>query len=305
MTTPVGNRISDVKFEEGFTGNGKVFVHVEKQADSSERLVIYESNNALTAFFSNLFRNRSDTFTLREWAHRKLGDLPETFDKQRLTKNIKQLASKPCVETAPEILNKLILERKLDADETSVSKSIRFLPLGKTAFAIEIEKALHKLSDINNLTHVITEVVCKHTDGEIYTFYFEGNFSKQNPPTLPENYVSFVEFYSPNINYFGELKILTDGQFSNAGQFKDIKNLLHKLSNSTSESGLRDHQITKNLASCLYSKMENQVPSADTDKELTLLAKLLLEQEKKHPPSAPDSSRFIRSLELTLEKLDT
>jgi hypothetical protein len=51
--------------------------------------------------------------------------------------------------------------------------------------------------------------------------------------------------------------------------------------------------------------MENQVPSADTDKELTLLAKLLLEQEKKHPPSAPDSSRFIRSLELTLEKLDT
>lgn len=145
MTTPIGNRISDVKFEEGFTGNGKVFVHVEKQADNSEKLVIYESNNALTAFFSNLFRNRSDTFTLREWAHRKLGDLPETFDKQRLTQNIKQLASKPCVETAPDILNKLISERKLDADETSVSKSIRFLPLGKAACAIEIEASLRAL----------------------------------------------------------------------------------------------------------------------------------------------------------------
>jgi len=305
MTTPIGNRISDVKFEEGFTGNGKVFVHVEKQGDNSEKLVIYESNNALTAFFSNLFRNRSDTFTLREWAHRKLGDLPETFDKQRLTQNIKQLASKPCVETAPEILNKLISERKLDADETSVSKSIRFLPLGKTAFAIEIEKALHKLSDINNLSLVSTEVNFKKTDGIIYTIYFEGIFSEKNLPTLPEDCVSIVKIYPPDVNYFGELKNLTDGQFSNAGQFNDIKNLLRKLSNTTSESGLKDHQITKNLASCLYSKMENQVPSADTHKELTLLAKLLLEQEKKHPPSAPDSSRFIRSLELTLEKLDT
>jgi hypothetical protein len=145
MTSPIGSRISELKFEEGFTGNGKIFVHVEKQSDNSEKLVIYESNNALTAFFANLFRNRSDTFTLREWAHRKLGDLPETFDKQRLTQNIKQLASRPCVETAPQILNKLISERKLDADETSVSKSIRFLPLGKAACAIEIEASLRAL----------------------------------------------------------------------------------------------------------------------------------------------------------------
>lgn len=147
MTTPIGNRISDVKFEEGFTGNGKIFVHVEKQTDSSEKLVIYESNNALTAFFSNLFRNRSDTFTLREWAHRKLGDLPETFDKQRLTQNIKQIASKPCKEIAPEILNKLISERKLDADKTSVSKSIQFLRLDTAAFANELQTKLGKLSD--------------------------------------------------------------------------------------------------------------------------------------------------------------
>ncbi len=157
MTTPIGNRISDVKFEEGFTGNGKIFVHVEKQTDSSEKLVIYESNNALTAFFSNLFRNRSDTFTLREWAHRKLGDLPETFDKQRLTQNIKQIASKPCVETAPEILNKLISERKLDADETSVSKSIRFLPLGKTAFANEIEASLKALQKTYRFKDIPTQ----------------------------------------------------------------------------------------------------------------------------------------------------
>ena len=156
MTTPASNRIQEVKFEEGFTGNGKVFVQVEKQADNSESLVIYEATNVVTAFFLNLFRNRAGTFTLREWAHRKLGDLPETFDKQRLTQNIKQVASMSCIETAPEILNKLISERKLDADATSVSKSIRHLSLGKTACANEIEASLKAMknkfqSDFGNL----------------------------------------------------------------------------------------------------------------------------------------------------------
>ena len=52
MTTPMSiNRISEVNFEEGFTGDGKVFIEVQKQADNSEKLVIYEANNALTAFF--------------------------------------------------------------------------------------------------------------------------------------------------------------------------------------------------------------------------------------------------------------
>ena len=198
MTTPIGNRISDVKFEEGFTGNGKVFVHVEKQGDNSEKLVIYESNNALTAFFSNLFRNRSDTFTLREWAHRKLGDLPETFDKQRLTQNIKQLASKPCVETAPEILNKLISERKLDADETSVSKSIRFLPLGKSACAIEIDASLKALQ--KTCYHKVDQSLSEITSQLI------------NDLSLDLNYydvfgaLAFLNFENPDVS-FGDRSI--------------------------------------------------------------------------------------------------
>jgi hypothetical protein len=146
MTTPMSiNRISEVNFEEGFTGNGKVFIEVQKQADNSEKLVIYEANNALTAFFSNLFRIRSKTFTAREWAANIQGGSPEKIDREKLVQNIKQAASKNCIESAPEILNKLVAEKKLDAPDTEVKNCIRDIPLGKAACAIEIEASLKAL----------------------------------------------------------------------------------------------------------------------------------------------------------------
>jgi hypothetical protein len=146
MTTPMSiNRISEVNFEEGFTGNGKVFIEVQKQADNSEKLVIYEANNALTAFFSNLFRIRSKTFTAREWAANIQGGSPEKIDREKLVQNIKQAASKNCIESAPEILNKLVAEKKLDAPDTEVKNCIRDIPLGKAACAIEIEASLRAL----------------------------------------------------------------------------------------------------------------------------------------------------------------
>jgi len=146
MTTPIGNhRISEVNFEEGFTGNGKVFIEVQKQADNSEKLVIYEANNALTAFFSNLFRIRSKTFTAREWAANIQGGSPEKIDRKKLVQNIKQAASKNCIESAPQILNKLVADKKLDAPDDEVKNCIRNIPLGKAACAIEIEASLRAL----------------------------------------------------------------------------------------------------------------------------------------------------------------
>ena len=306
MTTPMSiNRISEVNFEEGFTGNGKVFIEVQKQADNSEKLVVYEANNALTAFFSNLFRIRSKTFTARECAANIQGGSPEKIDKEKLVQNIKQAASKNCIESAPQILNKLVADKKLDAPEAEVSKYISALPLGRTSFAIEIEKALHKLSDTNNLSNVITEVHYKKTDGKVYAYFFEGDFSEKNPPPLPENFVSFVQFYSPTTVHFDELNNLNEGTFLNIGQPEDIKTLFKRLGSNEPETGLRDHRITKNLADFLNSAKQNQIDSADTHMELTLLTKLLLDQEKKHLTSSSDSSRLIRSLELTLQKLDS
>ena len=146
MTTPIGNhRISEVNFEEGFTGNGKVFIEVQKQADNSEKLVVYEANNALTAFFSNLFRIRSKTFTAREWAANLQGGTPEKIDKEKLVQNIKQAASKNWIESAPQILNKLVADKKLDAPDDDVKNCIRDIPLGKAACAIEIEASLREL----------------------------------------------------------------------------------------------------------------------------------------------------------------
>ena len=116
-------QITRVRFDDGFTGNAKIFVRVEKAADQSEQLVIYEKSG-IAAFFTDIFRDRSNTFTLREWAHRKLGDLPETINKEQLTANIKQLKSTQYIASAPEILNKLIAERKLDGNGMLESKSV-------------------------------------------------------------------------------------------------------------------------------------------------------------------------------------
>jgi len=117
------SKIADLRFETGFTGNEKIFVKVEKASSGSEELVIYEKSG-IAAFFTDIFRDRSNTFTLREWAHRKLGDLPETINKGQLTANIKQLVSPYYIASAPEILNKLISERKLDGNGMLESKTV-------------------------------------------------------------------------------------------------------------------------------------------------------------------------------------
>ncbi len=268
MTTPIGNRISDVKFEEGFTGNGKVFVHVETQADSSEKLVIYEANNALTAFFSNLFRNRSDTFTLREWAYRKLGDLPETFDKQRLTQNIKQLASKPCVETAPEILNKLISERKLYADETSVSESIRFLPLGKAAFANELQTKLGKLSD---------------NFGKTKTSVTETQYFRNDTSTL------MIAIGSPLLGLFKTNSQLAKKVIAELGKYMPV-------------TGMKDHPKIKEIVDLLGKIEELSGKSDAAIEELKFLTVLLLAQEGS--PVSDTNFRYVASLELVIACLE-
>lgn len=127
--TPVilKSKISDIQFADDFTGNGKIFVEVSVE-QGKEKMVVYEKSG-LSAFFTDVFRDRSKTFTLREWAHRKLGDLPETFDKERLTQNIKQIKpladTKNCTPAACALVNKLVENRKLDADPAWVQSFLR------------------------------------------------------------------------------------------------------------------------------------------------------------------------------------
>ena len=148
MTTPMSsNRISQVDFEKGFTGDGKIFIHIEKQENNSEKLVIYEATNSLSAFFLNLFRNPNKTFTAREWAARSEGKLPANIDKEKLIQNIKQVVSPNYVESAPLIFDKLVQEKKLDA-AGEVSACIQDIPLGKTACAQKIQASLMELNQV-------------------------------------------------------------------------------------------------------------------------------------------------------------
>ena len=76
---PTGSpRISWVEIEKEFTGDGKVFIHVERGTDETEKLVIYEAKNAFTGFFLNLFRDRKTTLTAREWAATVQKKIPRT-----------------------------------------------------------------------------------------------------------------------------------------------------------------------------------------------------------------------------------
>jgi hypothetical protein len=172
MTPLQAGTISKVDFDEAFTGNGKIFVKVEKQG-TSENLVIYEKSG-FAAFVADLFRNRADTFTLREWAHRKLGDLPQTFDKERLTQNIKQL-QQGAEQEAPALINKLIADRKLDADPKIISNFIKNTPLNGMAFQSEVEKTLPQISDQLGLTSTRST-----RNGEIKTTYFDKELWKQS-----------------------------------------------------------------------------------------------------------------------------
>ena len=138
-------RISGVEVELGFVGDGKVFVKVEKQKDNSEKLMIYEAKNTFTGFFLNLFRDRKTTFTAREWAAKSQKKMPEEIDKEKLIQNIKKAVSPSCVESAPQMLSKLVDEKKLDAAANEISKSIQDTPLGKVACKSFIDASVRQL----------------------------------------------------------------------------------------------------------------------------------------------------------------
>lgn len=143
---PTGSpRINWVEIEKEFTGDGKVFIHVERQAGETEKLVIYEAKNAFTGFFLNLFRDRKTTFTAREWAAARQGKLPETIDKEKLIQNIKTAVSPSNVENASLIFDKLVQDKKLDATSDEVSRYIQDTPLGKAACARLIDLSVKQL----------------------------------------------------------------------------------------------------------------------------------------------------------------
>lgn len=139
------DRITWVEIEKDFTGDGKVFVKVEKQEDNSEKLMIYEAKNAFTGFFLNLFRDRKTTFTAREWAAKSQEKMPSAINKEKLIQNIKTAVSHSCVERAPQMLSKLVDEKKLDAAANEISKSIQDIPLSKVACKGSIDASVRQL----------------------------------------------------------------------------------------------------------------------------------------------------------------
>lgn len=132
-------KITELTFDAGFTGDAKIFVKVEKADGGSEKLVIYEKSG-IVAFFTDIFRDRRNTFTLREWAGNAQDCLPQALNKERLTQNIKQikqamkfaapqpagqLQARQAVEPLGlRVMNRLVTDRKLDDNPTEVSNHI-------------------------------------------------------------------------------------------------------------------------------------------------------------------------------------
>lgn len=138
--TTQASKITELTFDAGFTGDAKIFVKVENAGSGSEKLVIYE-RSGIAAFFTDIFRNRRNTFTLREWASHKQGSLPKALNKERLTQNIKQIkqamkfavpqpvgqlqAGQAVEPLGLRVINKLVTDKKLDDDTNVVSSHIK------------------------------------------------------------------------------------------------------------------------------------------------------------------------------------
>jgi hypothetical protein len=263
MTPLQAGTISKVDFDEAFTGNGKIFVKVEKQG-TSENLVIYEKSG-FAAFVADLFRNRADTFTLREWAHRKLGDLPQTFDKERLTQNIKQL-QQGAEQEAPALINKLIADRKLDADPKILSNFIKNIPLKASVFSSQIIDALHQISDRYGLT-------VKDTD------------PKGNPRTT----------------YFDHGAWERSG--SNSTQVPaDLQTTLKSLLNT--ERGGRLAEATGEQLGLVMSGIKIFVPSGREVVRLKSVAEFLLKHDSHQNPDDIQHQRYLTTLKLAIQKLE-
>ena len=263
MTPLQAGTISKVNFDEAFTGNEKIFVKVEKQG-TSENLVIYEKSG-FAAFVEDLFRNRADTFTLREWAHRKLGDLPQTFDKEHLTQNIKQLKQEVARE-APAFINKLIADRKLDADPKVVSNFIKNTPLEGLAILSQIDDAVHQISDRYGLT-------VKDTDPE-------GN---------------------PRTTYFDDDAWQRSG--SNSRQIPaDLQTTLKYLLNTERGGHLAEGRI-KRLHSVMSGLINTGVPGP-TVVALKSIAEFLLRLDSPQNPDDIQHQRYLTTLKLAIQKLE-
>lgn len=263
--TPIAQtpQITQVKFDDGFTGDAKIFVRVEKAADQSEQLVIYEKSG-IAAFFTDIFRDRSNTFTLREWAHRKLGDLPETINKGQLTANIKQLVSPYYIASAPEILNKLISERKLDGNDMVESKTVRFDPRDAAAFASELQTKFEKLSDAVGKTSA-------SDNGKRY-FALKQMVVKSNSPL--------------------------SGITTQQGVFAVMKGI----GGNMPATGLKDHPKIKEIVALFINNEELKGKSYQELTELKLLTGILLSLEKRQE-SAPNT-RYVGTLKLIATRLD-
>lgn len=269
MTIPASaNRISEVNFEEGFTGSGKVFIEVQKQADNSEKLVIYEANNVFTAFFLNYFRNPSKTFTAREWAANLQAATPEKIDKDKLIQNIKQAASKNCIESAPQILNKLVADKKLDAPEAEVSKFINDLPLGAAAFATELQTKFEKLSD---------------------------NFGKTKTSATGKQY-----FPKDKLSMAITIGSPLHGTFETNRQVG--RKVINELANDMPVTGLKDHPRIKEIVTLLGKNAELSGKHDAAIEELKFLTQLLLAQEES--PVSATNTRYVVSLKLVIACLE-
>jgi hypothetical protein len=158
--TPIAQppKIADLRFEAGFTGNEKIFVKVEKDW-GCDKIVIYE-RSGIAAFFTDIFRDRRSTFTLREWAGKAQDRLPQELDKERLTQNIKQIKQAMLVKAPPTaneaplgltVINQLVEEKQLDIEVPIFSDKIKnALPPLMTGeiidqFKLSLEAILKKL----------------------------------------------------------------------------------------------------------------------------------------------------------------
>jgi hypothetical protein len=289
MTSPIGNRISDVQFEEGFTGNGKIFIHVEKQGDNSEKLVIYEAKNAFTGFFLNLFRIRTTTFTAREWAANSQEKLPKEIDTAKLIQNIKTAVSSPYVKKASQVLNTLVKDKKLDAEADEVNKAItlfrEFNPLyipGNAPSNAETSQKLASTATENALDVAATAASKFTRDTPLSQDELAEKIeASMKRPLENENSQEFFKNVYSNLDgdaLFGFDSLML---FINQSEFR------------------------KEIAGYLLSAMVESTEKSWGNKSLQAYVQLLIriESGNKTDNSSPEQDRYLNTLKLIDEKL--
>jgi hypothetical protein len=302
MTTPMSiNRISEVNFEEGFTGNGKIFIHVEKQGDNSEKLVIYEAKNAFTGFFLNLFRIRTTTFTAREWAANSQEKLPKEIDTAKLIQNIKTAVSSPYVKKASQVLNTLVKDKKLDAEADEVNKAItlfrEFNPLYKPGNAPSTAETSQILASTatQNAGHVLWRLPNENALDVAATA--ASKFTRDIPLSqdeLAEKIEASMKRSLENENsqeFFKNVYSNLDGD-----ALFGFDSLMLFINQS---------EFRKEIAGYLLSAMVESTEKSWGNKSLQAYVQLLIriESGNKTDNSSPEQDRYLNTLKLIDEKL--